>query len=209
MSCTIHLIRHGQTDANAAVPPVLQGQGDYALNETGRRQAGLLAAAMEAVPLAAVYSSPLSRARDTAAAVAEPRGLTVRTLDALKEVNVGAWEGLSWDDVLQTDPQTYARVMKNGGDTPYPNGESYPGVAARAVPALLELASRHCGEQIAVVAHRVVNRCVLATLIGLDMRRSKDLPQDNTSHNVLRGDASRLQVVTLNDVSHLGPPTCG
>ena len=203
MTCTIHLLRHGQTDANANDPPILQGQGDYPLNEVGRGQADRVSSALATRPLAAVYASPLSRATETAAAVAGPHGLTVEAVPALKEIDVGEWEGLSWDDVLTRDAQRYAKVMKNGGDTAYPGGESYPDVAARCLPPLLELAGRHAGREIAVVAHRVVNRCVIATLLGLDMRRSKDLPQDNTARNVLAGDASRLKVVTVNDVSHL------
>lgn len=203
MSCTLLLIRHGQTDANAARPPVLQGQGDYPLNATGRSQAAALAERLAARPIDAVYASPLSRAAETAAAIATPRGLTVEPVADLKEVDVGRWEGLSWDDVLARDAATYGAVMKDAGDTPYPGGESYPQVAARAVPALLRIAGRHGGGAVAVVAHRVVNRCVAATLMGLDLRRSKDLPQDNTALNVLRGDGGRLRLVTLNDVSHL------
>lgn len=202
--CTIHLVRHGQTDANAHQPPILQGKGaDYSLNDVGRQQASAAGQGLSTRPVRAVYASPLLRAQQTAEAVAAAHGLAIQTIERLHEVDVGEWEGLSWDDVVARHPKTYAKVISYGGDRPYPSGESYVDVADRALPELLAIAERHPGEEVAVVAHRVVNRCVIARLIGLDVRRSKDLPQDNGAINVLQGDGTRLKVVTLNAVSHL------
>lgn len=203
-SCTIHLVRHGQTDANAADPPILQGKGaGYALNDVGRRQAEAAARALCERSLAAVYASPLKRAQETAAAIAKPYGASVETIERIYEVDIGDWEGLSWDEIIARDPRGYAKVIAHGGDRPYPNGESYVDVADRSLSELYRVAERHAGEAVAVVAHRVVNRCVIARLMGLDVRRSKDVPQDNGAINVLRGDGGRLKVVTLNSVAHL------
>lgn len=201
---TIYLVRHGQTSANASVPPILQGKGaDYALNETGLAQAVAVAQAFSDVQLSALYSSPLLRARQTAQPLADQHGLAVSTIDRLHEVDVGEWEGWSWDEVIARDPHRYAKVISHGGDRPYPGGESYVDVADRVVPILQDLAVKHVGESIAIIAHRVVNRCAIARLMGLDIRRAKDLPQDNGAINVLRGDAKGVKLVTLNAVTHL------
>lgn len=203
-TATIYLIRHGQTNANAHQPPILQGKGaDYALNSLGESQARAAGLALKSTPIAAVYASPLLRARQTAAAVAEPHGHEVQVIEQLHEVDVGEWEGWSWDDVVARDPKRYAKVMSHGGDRPYPGGESYVDVGERALPELMKIAELHPNQCVAVVAHRVVNRCVAAKLMGLDVRRSKDLPQDNGAINVLRGDSARLKLITLNSVAHL------
>ncbi len=96
----VYLVRHGATDANLRRPYVLQGRGmDLPLNETGRRQAQCVRKLFERRAIAAVYSSPLRRAFDTAQAIAEPHRLDVGTVDALIEADVGKWEGMSWDQI--------------------------------------------------------------------------------------------------------------
>lgn len=201
---TIYLVRHGQTDANASSPPILQGKGaDYALNNMGLMQAQAASRALAGIECAAIYSSPLKRAVQTAEAIAAPHERAVQIVPRLHEVDVGEWEGLSWDEVIERDPRRYAKIIAHGGDRPYPGGESYPEVADRGLTELSQIATNHIGETVIVVAHRVVNRCVAARLMGLDMRRAKDLAQDNGAINLVTGDAQRLKLVTLNSVSHL------
>jgi probable phosphoglycerate mutase len=146
---TILLARHGETDWNHEGR--FQGHADPALNATGRAQAAELAAELEAVELAAVYSSPLERALETAEVVAAEHGLQPVAVDALREVDVGSWEGLTRAEVEARFPEQFAGWLDY--DQGWADGESYEEMARRVVAALLELAGAHEGERILAVTH--------------------------------------------------------
>ena len=163
----LYLIRHGATKQNESRPLVLQGNRiDGPLSQTGAQQAARVAGILSNVRLSRVYSSPLRRARQTAESIAKPHALPVETVRPIHEVDVGNWEGLAWSQIMEDDPDRYARFMADPGGVPYLGGESYGDVLRRAKPAMLELLKRHDGESIAVVAHNVVNRVLLADLLG-------------------------------------------
>ena len=146
---TILLARHGETDWNR--DNRFQGHADPPLNETGRAQAAELAAALAEEPLAAVYSSPLQRAFETAEIVASPHGLQPVPVEALSEVDVGSWEGLTRAEIEERFPAQFARWLayEQGWD----DGETYDEMGARVLAALLELAAAHEGDEILVVSH--------------------------------------------------------
>jgi probable phosphoglycerate mutase len=146
---TILLARHGETDWNRQGR--FQGHADPPLNETGRAQAAELAAELEGVGLAAVYSSPLGRALETAQLVAAEHGLEPVAVDALREVDVGSWEGLTRAEVEARFPEQLARWLDY--DQGWEDGESYEEMGRRVVAALLELAAAHEGERILGVTH--------------------------------------------------------
>jgi 2,3-bisphosphoglycerate-dependent phosphoglycerate mutase len=146
---TILLARHGETDWNREGR--FQGHADPPLNETGRAQAAELAAELEGVELAAVYSSPLRRAVETAAMVAAEHGLEPVAVDALREVDVGSWQGLTRAEIEARFPEQFARWLDY--DQGWDDGESYEGMGRRAVAVLLELAAAHEGERILAVTH--------------------------------------------------------
>src|ERR687894_931603 len=104
---TILLARHGETDWNAERR--WQGHTDRQLTPRGREQARALAERLADTDLEAVYASDLSRARETAAAVAERQELEVRTLPELREVDVGSWAGLTKTEALERFPDAYER----------------------------------------------------------------------------------------------------
>jgi probable phosphoglycerate mutase len=146
---TILLARHGETDWNR--DGRFQGHADPPLNETGRAQATELAAELADVELAAVYTSSLRRARETAEVVAAARGLEPVAVDALREVNVGSWQGLTRAEIGERFPDQLARWLdyRQGWN----DGESYDELSRRVVSALLELAAAHEGERILAVTH--------------------------------------------------------
>ena len=200
----LYLVRHGATVPNLHKPPILQGSGlDAELSPEGRAQADAVADVLASRPVAVVYTSPLIRARQTAAAIAAPHGLDLRTVETLHEIAVGEWEGRTWPQIMADDAARYAFWAGDPGEARYPGGESYADVAARVLPTLEQIAAAHAEEVAVVVAHRAVNRSVAGRLLGLDPRRWKDVPQDNTAINVLDWTGERLKLVTLNDVSHL------
>lgn len=199
MTTTLFLIRHGATEQNDSRPVILQGCGiDGPLSSAGRQQAARVAGVLSRFPLSRVFASPLLRAQQTAAAIAGPHALTVETVPALCEVDVGEWEGRSWDWIMAEDAEWYDRFLADSAEVPYHGGESYRDVLQRAKPALASLLSECSGETIAVVAHNVVNRALIADLLSIPLQSAKDIRQSNCCVNVIRGRAGAYELVTLN-----------
>jgi 2,3-bisphosphoglycerate-dependent phosphoglycerate mutase len=146
---TILLARHGETDWNREGR--FQGFADPTLNDTGRAQAASLAAELAGVELAAVYSSPLRRAFETAELIAAAHQLAPAAVEALREVDVGSWQGLTREEVEVRFPEQFARWLDYGQG--WQDGESYAEMARRVVAALLQLAAAHEGERILAVTH--------------------------------------------------------
>jgi broad specificity phosphatase PhoE len=148
----LYLVRHGETEWNAARR--IQGRTDIPLNDTGREQARRAAELLARRRWQGVYTSPLGRAHETARIIADRLGLEgVTDIDALVERDYGEAEGMGFDEI----------------EALYPEGVRAPGqetreeVAARVVPALLELAERHPGERLVIVSHGGAIRAVLQT----------------------------------------------
>jgi len=201
---TLYLVRHGATDANLRRPYVLQGRGiDLPLNATGARQAERTADLLAKRPLAAVYSSPMRRALETARAIAARSGVEVVVRYPLIECNVGRWEGLSWDGIREQFPEAYEDFQRDPSRFPYLEGETYADVAQRVVPVLEQLFEAHRGQPFVVVGHNIVNRVSVATFLGLDLARAKEIHQANGGVNVIRRESGRTQLVTLNSAFHL------
>lgn len=159
---TILLARHGETDWNREGR--FQGHADPPLNRTGRDQAVELSVALMAEDLAAVYSSPLRRALETAEIVAASRELEPVTVAALREVDVGSWSGLTRTEVEQRFPEQYARWLDYGQG--WEDGETYDEMGTRVVAALLELAAAHDGERVLAVTHGGPIRAAFAFAAG-------------------------------------------
>jgi alpha-ribazole phosphatase len=203
---TLYLIRHGATASNEQVPPILQGSGvDSELSELGRRQAEATGKLLANVRLDALFSSPMARAVATAEAIATPHGLSVSTFEDLHEIDVGQWEGLDWGTISEQTPDEYRRFMEDSGTHGNLGGESYQDVLDRVLPRVEQLIAENEGQHIAVVAHKAVNRSLLAHLLGLEMRQAKDLPQDNCCVNVITGRAGQMKLDTMNSAMHLSP----
>lgn len=203
----LYLVRHGATEANERVPPILQGNGiDLALSPEGMRQADSVAWFLRRYPIRRVYTSALTRARQTAAAIAAPLGLNPETLGDLQECNVGLWEGLDWRTIEAKHPEAHRRFVENPAENPYLGGETYGDVLRRAQPVIDRLLEAHAGESIVVVAHNVVNRVLLARLLGLEVRLAPTIAQGNGCVNLIRRRAGRTELVTLNSLFHLTPP---
>jgi broad specificity phosphatase PhoE len=145
----ILLARHGETDWNRENR--FQGHADPPLNELGRAQAAELAATLAHEPLAAVYSSPLRRALETAETISARHELAPVTLDALREVDVGSWQALTRAEVETRFPEQFRRWLTHGQG--WEDGETYEQMGERVLAALRELARRHPHERILVVTH--------------------------------------------------------
>jgi broad specificity phosphatase PhoE len=161
---TILLARHGETDWNR--DDRFQGHADPPLNAAGRKQARVLADALAGEPLAAVYTSPLRRAAETAEIVAAPHGLRAEPVEGLREVDVGFWEGLTRADLEQRYPERFRRWLVEH-EQGWEDGETYAEMGRRVVPALLALAERHDGGRILAVTHGGPIRAAIAAAAGI------------------------------------------
>lgn len=203
-TCWMILVRHGATDNNRADPPRLQGRRtDPSLSPEGAAQAERTAAFLAKLPIRGVVSSPLTRARQTAEIIAGTWGMSVTTADALTEVDVGVWEGLSWPEIEQRYPEAYRDFVSDPEVNPYLEGENMGSVCRRVVPAFDHLGSEHRGKMIVVVAHNVVNRVYLAQLIGMPIGKYRSIPQENCGLNVIQWRVHRVRPVTINAAFHL------
>ena len=168
---TILLARHGETDWNREGR--FQGHADPPLNGTGRAQAAHLAYELADVELAAVYSSPLRRALETARVVAAAHELEPVALDALREVDVGSWQGLTRADIEARFPDQLARWLDY--EQGWADGETYEEMGQRVVATLLELAAEHDGEQILAVTHGGPIRAAFAFADGTSHAEARRL----------------------------------
>jgi len=201
VSTRVYLIRHGESTWNAERR--WQGAMDPPLSAAGRAQAALTGAALRHVPFQAVYCSPLQRARDTAAAVAAPHGLTAVPEADLREMAFGAWESLFSEEV----EQRFAPVLQEWWQRPdlalIPGAEPLGGARERAVAALRAIIGRHGDASVAVVAHGGVNKLILLTLLDAPLASFWRLAQSNACINVLEFDGDRARVLVVNDTTHL------
>jgi probable phosphoglycerate mutase len=142
----ILLARHGETEWNRLGR--WQGHADPPLNDAGRAQA--LATQLEGDGLAAVYSSDLRRASETARIVADRLGLAVSEDRALREIDVGSWSGLTRDEVRERHPEGFARWLS--GEIGH-DGETREELTERVVEAVGRIAASHAGDHVLVVTH--------------------------------------------------------
>ena len=189
------LARHGESDWNRERR--WQGHADRPLTELGREQAIALAERLDGMPVAAIYSSDLRRAHDTARAVAERRGLPLTALPELREVDVGSWSGLGRDDVEARFPEGAARW--HAGGTGWEDGETYDAMAARVVAAVERIASAHVSETVLIVAHGGPLRALHARALGLELgdhRRTVPV-EPNARLSAVEVEGRRFRLVEL------------
>ncbi len=158
--------RHGRTPWN--VESRFQGQADIGLDDVGRAQAARAAVALAQLEPAALWSSDLSRARDTAEALAQATGLPVTTDKRLREIHVGTWEGLLGEEIERVDPELSRRLRLGEDVRRSATGESTSEVGERLAEALTELAeSAPDGSTVVAACHGLAGRVGTAQLVGL------------------------------------------
>ncbi len=197
----VYLVRHGQTLWNAEGRH--QGKMDSELSAVGRSQTARLARALAPVPFAAVYSSPLTRAWDTALVIAAPHRLSVVPVAELREINLGAWEGLTEGEITQRFGDVVARRRRDPIGVVPPGGESLAQVQARALRAMQEILAGHDDATIAVVAHGAVNKMVLLSALDAPLSSYWRIRQDNAGISIVDFRGAHKVVRVMNETAHL------
>jgi probable phosphoglycerate mutase len=197
----VYLVRHGETPWHAENRYC--GRTDLPLTERGRRQAEELASWAATAGLAAVYSSTLRRARDTAAPAAAAAGVPHQVDERLVELDFGLAEGLTSAEMRERWPEQRAAFERDPVANPLPGGEDPKAAIARGCEALDEIVAAHPRGTVLVVCHSTLLRLVTCELVGLDPSRYRELfPRvANTSGAVLRHDEG-WELVEFNPSLH-------
>jgi broad specificity phosphatase PhoE len=192
------LVRHGETVNNVA--GIAQGWSDSELSEAGLSQVRRLASRLRDSGANVLYSSPLGRARSTAGIIAEQTGLEIRTLDDLREMNYGSWEGRSFLDVRRDDRSIYERWIVDG-DEPCPGGESHNDVLRRMQNAFRTIGEGLGGAPVRaiVVTHGTAIRVGATLLLEAPLLTSRHLAHDNAAISVFVRRGDRLVLKAWND----------
>jgi 2,3-bisphosphoglycerate-dependent phosphoglycerate mutase len=201
----ILLIRHGETAWNAIKR--LQGHLDIPLNAEGERQAGALGRALCDEPLDAIISSDLQRARQTAQAIAAPRGMTVQLDRGLRERCYGAFEGMLYADISRRYPEAYAAWQAREIDARFPSGvftaETLREFADRAVSTITRIVREGNYRRVALVSHGGVLESAYRAANGLGYAHTRDFDIFNASVNRFTWDGTSLKLAQWGDVTHL------
>lgn len=197
----LYLVRHGESEANAAKR--YAGQSDSPLTARGREQAKVVAAALRATLFDRVVSSDLSRAHDTAEIIAREHGLDVEVFPELREIDVGEAAGRAIEDAKQRFDWGPGRFVQ------WPGGESLEQVRDRAVSAVDRIVAASPGKTICIVGHGGVTRILISHFMGLlPALYQHHSPTENTNVTVIRTDGLTYRVESLFEAAHLAeePP---
>jgi len=199
----IVLVRHGHVDGIDS--PRFRGQTDLPLTSRGTRQAELTRDLLANLPHpAAAYASPLSRCMATAGIIAQPLSLAVVAMPSFLDINYGDWQGRSYQEVQQADPEGFARWFGAPHLAVIPGGETLLQLAGRVGETMRTIVARHLGETVLLVGHDSVNRVLLLLALDLPLSRLWHLRQDPCAINLVTyHDGDGWRVLSMNEASHL------
>ncbi|OGP76612.1 MAG: hypothetical protein A2W09_06560 [Deltaproteobacteria bacterium RBG_16_50_11] len=200
---SIYLVRHGQTAWNKE--EIFRGRSDIPLNETGLKEAELAGEYLKKKEIHAVYSSPLSRALQTAQKVGQFHNLEIRPLNGIIDMSFGGWEGKSLKEVQEKDEERYRLWREEPHRVKLPGGESLEEVRIRSMAALEVVIQKHLGKTLVLVSHRVINKVLICGILGIDNSHFWQIGQDTTAINLIQYKDGRYILSLLNETCHLKP----
>jgi len=180
---SLYLVRHGQVEGFEEKR--YNGQGDVPLTPAGQAQFGVLQMRLKSKDIQAVYTSDLSRCLEGARILGEPFSLEPVAIPELRELDIGAWEGHTWEELKRRNPKEWQARLADIVNYQVPGGESLGGMAERVRSALQKIVERHPGEAILLVAHGGVNRVILLDAIGAPLERLFHVEQDYGCLNLI------------------------
>ena len=194
-------IRHGETAWN--VDTRIQGQLDISLNETGQWQADRAAQALAGEPVHAIYASDLQRAWETAHAIAKAVGQIPQPEIGLRERGFGIFQGRTFAEIEATWPEEAKRWRQRDPHWAPEGGESLAALTDRVTQTTAELAARHAGQQIVLVAHGGVMDALYRAATGQTVQAPRTWHLGNAAINRLLWTPQGLTLVGWSDTRHL------
>ncbi len=195
-------VRHGETEYN--VESRYQGHTDTNLSELGKQQAAAVAERLRYTDIAAIYASDLSRASETACAIASFHDLPVQGDESLRECAFGEWEGLTVTQIAERYPELYRNYLMDSVTHRAPGGERLEQLQARVVCTINRLAELHPDDTVVVVTHGGPIRAFFCHAFGVGLEAFRRIRVDNCSLTTFSpGSEGRWLLEVLNDVCHL------
>ncbi len=196
----LFLVRHGVTQHN--LEDRYTGQADIAIADLGRQQAAMLGKRLAAVPLEAVVSSDLQRARETARVIAQYHHLPVHEEPDIREVALGDWENCTYAEVAALYPELVKARRWDASAVP-PGGESFMQVWERAARAFDRWYALYPRGTVVWVSHGGLIQAITCRLLDIDVRHRHQFRCSNASLSEFRVNADYSEFVRWNDTSHL------
>jgi broad specificity phosphatase PhoE len=197
----VFVVRHGGTRWTRERR--FAGSQDVPLDDAGRARAEALARLLSPHPIAAVYTSPLQRARATAALIAAPHGQDVRIEAAFVDMGFGAWEGLTADEVATRFPEAWTTWREAPAMLTAHGGERVEQAAGRVVGAIGRLQHAHPGETVVVVSHAIAVRVIVLAALGLGSDRLWSVDASPAGLTELEYSRDWVTVHRMNTLAHL------
>jgi broad specificity phosphatase PhoE len=194
-------VRHGATEWSQARR--FAGSQDIPLTAQGRLQAEAVAQALADSAAAAIYTSPLERARTSAEVIAKPHRLEPVIEPAFREMSFGAWEGLHREEWAARFPAEAASWASTPHTVTAPEGEALTAVDARVRGALAQLIERHRGETVILVSHAVVIRLIVLAALGLGPERLWSVDASPAGITEIEYQENWATVHRMNTLAHL------
>ena len=195
MNTRLYLCRHGEVDGAGAMR--YNGHKDVAMTARGVAQMETLRDRLVRERITGIFSSDLSRASIGAAIIGGPHGLKAASIPALRERNIGVWEGLTWDEIKGRWPEQWAAWIGDIVNFKPEGGESLLELSARIIPALEKLIADNAGGDIVLVGHGGVNRVILSHLLGMPLGRIFSIEQNFGCLNIIDFHEDGIPVVNL------------
>ena len=198
----IILVRHGECEGN--VKGVFRGRTDFPLNKRGLVQAQDLAQELRSFPIKYVYTSPLSRARQTAEAIAQQCRTEIKVEEQFNNIELGSWEGRFKKEIAELYPREWELWVNNPEKLKVEDMETLYDVQKRAKACLDNLVSKHNGETLAVVTHRAVLKPLIAACLNIASPYFWKIHLDTASYSLLSYKKGRgYCMMQLNQTNHL------
>jgi alpha-ribazole phosphatase len=191
----IYLIRHGQVVGHEKRS--YNGHADVGLTDHGVAQYYQLRDRLADRGITACYSSDLSRCAIGARIICEPLGITATLKPELRELNIGLWEGMTWDEIIARYPSEWQARLADIVNYRVTGGESLQEMADRAIPAFKGIIAAHPGENVLVVGHGGMNRTLLLDTIGAPLAKLFNIEQQYGCLNIIDCYSDGKRVVNL------------
>lgn len=196
------LVRHGETDYN--LRGIFQGSSDIPLNERGKKQAGYAREALKDEKIDGAYSSPLSRAYETAEIIMHPRETKVIPEEGLRETCVGVWEGVPFEQLMEEYPKQFKTWMENPVDFSVEGSESLGEVGKRTVRTFNKIVEENRGKTILIVSHMVALTTIMLHVAGIDFNKLWDYGLINAGINIIEvKNGEKPEIKLWNGDSHI------
>lgn len=197
----IYFIRHGETEWNKTKR--FQGFTDIPLSDIGKAQAALLGKRFESIPIDVIYSSPLIRAYETAAAVAVPKKMEIMKNDHFKEINFGEWEGLTGEELTKLYGDQFIRLISTPEIAEFPGDGSLQLVTKRVKLGLDAVIAENENKNVMIVSHGGLIRLCIFYLMGMDLSFYNKMWLNNTSVSIVDINKRGNVLYKVNDDAHL------